>query len=310
MAKALLIIDVQVGMFDESNPVFQGELLLLKVAKFISSARLEGTHIVYIQHNAREGKPLEKGKPGWMIHPDVSPQSADIIVQKNTPDAFHNTNLQNELESRGINELLIAGIQTEVCVDTTCRRAFSLGYEVKLISDLHSTWDSENHQQIWTYSPSSIGKLEEMEIDLNQWLKSKELGSRYPFVIFDNSTREIVGSTSFLDISLQNRKLEIGGTWLDPKVWRTSVNTECKFLMLKYCFEKLNLVRVQLRTDVRNERSNRAIQRIGAHFEGTLRQDMIMHDGFVRDSNVYSILDQEWESVKDRLLGFLKNGDR
>jgi nicotinamidase-related amidase len=144
MAKALLVIDVQTGMFDESNPVFQGELFLLKLAEFISAARVEGTHIVYIQHNAREGRLLETGKPGWKIHPEVSPQSMDIIVQKNTPDAFHNTNLQNELTLRGINELLIAGIQTEVCVDTTCRRAYSLGYEVTLISDLHSTWDSEN----------------------------------------------------------------------------------------------------------------------------------------------------------------------
>jgi RimJ/RimL family protein N-acetyltransferase len=187
------------------------------------------------------------------------------------------------------------------------------GERVKLLPASHEHLDglfkAANHQEIWAYSPSSISKLEEMETAMNQWFKSREQGSRYPFVIFDNSTSEIVGSTGFLDISMENRKLEIGGTWLDPKVWRTRVNTECKFLMLNYCFEELNLVRVQLRTDARNERSNRAIQRIGARFEGTLRQDMIMHDGFIRDSNVYSILDQEWGSVKDRLLGFLKNGD-
>jgi RimJ/RimL family protein N-acetyltransferase len=144
-------------------------------------------------------------------------------------------------------------------------------------------------------------------ITLNQWMNSKEQGLRYPFVIFDKSTNEIIGSTSYLDISLQNRKLEIGGTWLDPRVWRTSVNTECKYLLLKYSFEELNLIRVQFRTDARNERSNRAIQRIGAKFEGTLRQEMIVQDGYIRDSNVYSILDKEWEGVKAKLLGFLSN---
>jgi nicotinamidase-related amidase len=144
MAKALLIIDVQAGMFDESYPVFQGEFLLHNLAKLISVARSEGSYIVYIQHNEREGEPMETGKPGWMIHPEVSPQSKDIIVQKNTPDAFHNTNLHNELISRGINELFIAGIQTEMCVDTTCRRAYSLGYKSTLISDLHSTFDTES----------------------------------------------------------------------------------------------------------------------------------------------------------------------
>lgn len=119
---------------------------------------------------------------------------------------------------------------------------------------------------------------------------------------------QIVGSTSYLNISLQNRSLEIGGTWLDPKVWRSSVNTECKYLLLKYGFEELNLIRVQFRTDTRNERSNRAIRRIGAQFEGTLRQEMIMHDGYIRDTHVYSILDKEWESVKARMLGNLRNG--
>ncbi|MDF2653327.1 MAG: acetyltransferase, family [Paenibacillus sp.] len=119
-------------------------------------------------------------------------------------------------------------------------------------------------------------------------MRAKEQGLRFPFVIFDKSTSEIVGSTSYLDISLLNRKLEIGGTWLDPKVWRTGVNTECKYLLLKYGFEELNLIRVQFRTDTRNERSNLAIQRIGAQFEGTLRQEMIVREGYIRDSNVYT----------------------
>jgi RimJ/RimL family protein N-acetyltransferase len=183
------------------------------------------------------------------------------------------------------------------------------GARVRLLPASHEHLDglfkASNHHEIWTYSPSKINRIEDLAVIMDQWMKLKEQHVRYPFVIIDRMSHEIVGSTSFLDISLQNRKLEIGGTWLDPKVWKTNVNTECKYLMLKYGFEELNLVRVQLRTDARNERSNRAIQRIGAHFEGTLRQEMIMHDGHIRSTNVYSILDKEWEDVKSRLLGYL-----
>lgn len=184
------------------------------------------------------------------------------------------------------------------------------GNRVSLIaaSDEHleGLFKASNHSDIWTYSPSSISKLEDLTATMNQWMRLKEQGLRYPFVIFDKSTSEIVGSTSYLDISLLNRKLEIGGTCLDPKVWRTRVNTECKYLLLEYGFEKMNLVRVQFRTDTRNERSNRAIQRIGAQFEGTLRQEMIVREGYIRDSNVYSILDKEWERVKAKLLNYLR----
>ncbi|RKN80577.1 GNAT family N-acetyltransferase [Paenibacillus ginsengarvi] len=183
------------------------------------------------------------------------------------------------------------------------------GNRVRLIpvSDGHieGLLKASNHHDIWTYSPSSISKIEDMEATINQWMRLKEQGLRYPFVIFDKSTSEIVGSTSYLDISLQNRKLEIGGTWLNPKVWRTRVNTECKYLLLEYGFEEMNLVRVQFRTDTRNERSNRAIERIGAQFEGTLRQEMMVREGYIRDSNVYSILDKEWERVKAKLLDYL-----
>ncbi|WP_262685451.1 GNAT family N-acetyltransferase [Paenibacillus baimaensis] len=174
---------------------------------------------------------------------------------------------------------------------------------------LDGLFKASNHSEIWMYSPSTISKHEDLVSTMNQWMKSKEQGLRYPFVIIDKSTNEIVGSTGYIDFSPQNRECEIGGTWLDPRVWRTKVNTECKYLLLKYGFEELNLVRVQFRTDVRNERSNRAIQRIGAKFEGVLRQEMILHDGYVRDSNVYSILDKEWEDVKARLLGYLRKED-
>jgi N-acetyltransferase len=162
------------------------------------------------------------------------------------------------------------------------------------------------NKDLWKYSPSKINTIEDMSTTMDSWMKLKQQGLRYPFVIFDKIANEIVGSTSYLDISIQNRKLEIGGTWLDHKVWRTRVNTECKYLLLKYGFEELDLIRIQLKTDLRNERSNLAIQRIGARFEGTLRQEIILHDGHLRDTNVYSILSSEWKEVNDKLLGYLE----
>lgn len=144
MKKGLLIIDVQLGMFNEADPVYQGEILLKKIRDLILRARSLDIPIFYIQHNARIGQPLEREKPGWVIHPDIAPCTHDVIIQKNTPDSFHKTNLHQELKTRSVNELIVTGIQSEVCVDTTCRRAFSLGYKVQLVSDAHSTWNSSD----------------------------------------------------------------------------------------------------------------------------------------------------------------------
>jgi nicotinamidase-related amidase len=139
---ALLVIDVQNGMFPEGNEVFNGDQLLRNISGLITQARLANTPIFYIQHNETDG-PLESGTKGWEIHPDLSPQTEDVIIQKTTPDSFFKTTLNDELQKRGIKNLFLTGIQTELCVDTTCRRAFSMGYKVTLVSDSHSTWDSE-----------------------------------------------------------------------------------------------------------------------------------------------------------------------
>ncbi|MCQ6557143.1 cysteine hydrolase family protein [Paenibacillus mendelii] len=139
---ALLIIDVQVGMFDESYPVHLGDRLIEKIQSLILNVRSKGVPIFYIQHNEGPGQPLESGKPGWAIHPSISPNEEDTIIQKNRPDAFYNTTLQQELVNKGIHKLILTGIQTDICVDTTCRRANSLGYNVILVKDAHSTWNT------------------------------------------------------------------------------------------------------------------------------------------------------------------------
>jgi nicotinamidase-related amidase len=140
---ALLIIDVQAGMYPETNPVHNGDALLERIQSLIAKARSSEAPIFYVQHNTGPGKPLEQGTPGWEIHPSITPIEEDIIIQKYTPDSFHETNLQQELDAKGIKHLILTGIQSEVCVDTTCRRAYSLGYKVTLVQDAHSTWDTQ-----------------------------------------------------------------------------------------------------------------------------------------------------------------------
>ena len=141
---ALIIIDVQNGMFHEGNAVNNGDLLIHNLQYLIAKARSNHTPIFYIQHNAAAGRPLENGTKGWEIHPEIAPQEKDTIIQKKMPDSFLKTNLEEELKKQQINHLIITGIQTEVCVDTTCRRAFSMGYKVTLVSDTHRTWETED----------------------------------------------------------------------------------------------------------------------------------------------------------------------
>ncbi|MEK3912304.1 GNAT family N-acetyltransferase [Paenibacillus sp. FSL H7-0331] len=179
------------------------------------------------------------------------------------------------------------------------------GKRVKLVpleqGHVQGLFDAGNDQQIWTYLPSQMNTLEHMNELVLEALEAQENGLQVPFTIMDVQTNDIMGSTRFLNISLPNKNLEIGWTWYSPKVWRTHVNTECKYLLLRYGFEELGLIRIQFRADVRNVRSNTAILRIGAKHEGTIRKDRVLYSGFIRDTQQYSILDEEWPEVKVRL---------
>ncbi len=130
-------------------------------------------------------------------------------------------------------------------------------------------------------------------------------GSQLPFAVIDQKNNRVAGSTRYLDIRPNDRAIEIGSTWLGSEFQRTAINSECKYLLLRHAFEELGAVRVTLKTDGRNEQSQRAIERLGAVREGVLRKHMVMWDGYVRDTVYYSILDSEWPQVKDRLKGLL-----
>nr|WP_166245419.1 GNAT family protein [Paenibacillus turpanensis] len=159
-------------------------------------------------------------------------------------------------------------------------------------------FEAGNFPEIWTVTQGEISSLQDAEQYVR---KALEQMNALPFVIVDKETDAIVGSTRFFDISLPNKGLEIGSTWLTPSKWRSYVNTECKYLLLKHCFETLHMIRVQLKTDSRNTRSQMAIERLGAVKEGVLRNHMILPDGYIRDSVYYSILDREWPNVKQHL---------
>lgn len=123
-------------------------------------------------------------------------------------------------------------------------------------------------------------------------------GEAVAYAIVDTERGEAVGGTTLFDYSEANRRVEIGYTWLARPVWRTAINTEAKFLLLRHAFEELGCGRVQLKTDARNGRSQTAIARIGGVREGVWRSHMVMPDGFVRDSVMFSIVSSEWPAVK------------
>lgn len=160
---------------------------------------------------------------------------------------------------------------------------------------------------IWRYMRYGAVKTEDQ---LRAWvldmLHLEQLGGDLPFAVIFVANGKAIGCTRYLNINRSDRNLEIGGTWYGLAYQRTAVNTECKYLLLRHAFESLGCLRVSLKADARNERSLRAIERIGAVKEGVLRKHMVLDDGFVRDSVVYSIIDDEWPAVKHRLEEWLK----
>jgi RimJ/RimL family protein N-acetyltransferase len=148
------------------------------------------------------------------------------------------------------------------------------------------------------------------EEDLHGWvvdiLGRQRRGTDLPFTVFHLESGKAIGCTRYIDIHPEHRNLEIGGTWYGVPYQRTGVNTEAKYLLLRHAFETLGCIRVQLKTDLRNLRSQRAIERIGAIKEGILRDHMILPDGAIRSSIYYSILVSEWPEVKTRLEEMMK----
>jgi nicotinamidase-related amidase len=138
---ALVIIDVQVGLVRLLSPELQ-DCVLPNLALLLSKARASGTPVFFVQHDGAKGHPLEAETAGWAIHPAILPLAGEQVVRKKTSDSFFETRLAEELQRAGIRHLIVAGAMTEYCVDTTCRRAVTLGYDVTLAADAHLTRDN------------------------------------------------------------------------------------------------------------------------------------------------------------------------
>ena len=163
--------------------------------------------------------------------------------------------------------------------------------------------------EIWRFM--RYGKVE-TEAHLGAWVRElldfQAQGTDLPFAVIHQASGNAIGCTRYLHIDPSNRSLEIGGTWYGLEYQGTLVNVECKYLLIKYAFEKLNCIRVWFKADARNLRSQRALERIGAVKEGVLRNHMILPDGFIRDSVVYSLVPDEWPQVKQKLEAELSRG--
>jgi RimJ/RimL family protein N-acetyltransferase len=155
----------------------------------------------------------------------------------------------------------------------------------------------------WRVPPPA--SLPEMEALVAADLAAQERGALVVFAQVEPGTGRPVGATSYLNISRPDRGLEIGSTWLARAWQRTGVNTEAKYLLLRHAFEDLGAVRVQLKTDLRNLQSQAAIERLGAVREGVLRKHLLVRDGHIRDTVMYSVVEAEWPTVKSRLEGLM-----
>jgi RimJ/RimL family protein N-acetyltransferase len=161
-------------------------------------------------------------------------------------------------------------------------------------------------ESIWRYMLyGTIQSEDQMLAWVQDLLERQARGTDLPFAVIHTGSGKAIGATRYLDIRPADRGIEIGGTWYGADYQRTAVNTECKYLLLTHAFEQLGCLRVQFKTDLRNDRSQQAIERIGATREGVLRAHMITPEGHIRDSVYFSIIAPEWPQVKALLEGKL-----
>jgi RimJ/RimL family protein N-acetyltransferase len=154
---------------------------------------------------------------------------------------------------------------------------------------------------IFRWIPYRMQTREDFQQLVAKALQEQERGESVVFTTVESGSGRVIGSTRFMNIDRNNRRVEIGSTWIAPAWQRTAVNTEAKYLMLRHAFEVWGCFRVELKTDALNEKSRNAILRLGAKEEGTLRRHVITWTGRVRDSVYFGILDSEWPGVKERL---------
>lgn len=174
------------------------------------------------------------------------------------------------------------------------------------LSHAEELWETAKDETIWTHYTFRQMKTYERFLDfINDSVRFMTEGKEFTFTVIDKSTGKMMGGTSFLDIQTATRSLEIGRTWISPLLQGTGFNTECKYVLLKCCFEELKLIRVFFKTDSNNKRSQKALEKIGAKYEGILRNHMIREDGTFRHSVYYSVIENEWPQTGKHLENLL-----
>jgi N-acetyltransferase len=164
-----------------------------------------------------------------------------------------------------------------------------------------------NHSDHWAYMLTSINTQQEMDDWISNAIQLREEGFALPFAIVNKRNEKIVGTTRLYEINPTHRSCELGSTWYGKDYQRTFVNAACKQLLLTFCFETLDFIRVQFKTDERNERSQKAIERLGAVKEGLIRNERILSNGYFRNAVLYSITKEDWKTVKQ---GFIERENR
>jgi RimJ/RimL family protein N-acetyltransferase len=161
-------------------------------------------------------------------------------------------------------------------------------------------WEAAQAAEIWTWL-ANVNERERFDLWLELTFEAQRAGREGPFATRDARSGKVIGSSRYLNVRPADRVVEIGWTWLHPSAWRSGANVEAKLLMLRHAFEALECVRVEFKTDARNERSRAALAAIPAQFEGVLRSHMIVPDVGQRDSAYFSVIDSEWPEVEANL---------
>lgn len=178
-----------------------------------------------------------------------------------------------------------------------CQSVYLESLQLDHQAELYSIAQDE---RIWTFNLST-GLGPKFQQWFQKALDIAKIETQLAFVVRDNKTQELLGSTRLYNIDAENKTCAIGYTWYVPAVWGTKVNPQCKYLLLSYAFEELKFNRVEFATDSRNQRSRSAILKLGAQHEGTLRLNLITKTGHPRNTEVFSIIKTEWPSVKENL---------
>ncbi|KGD86931.1 GNAT family acetyltransferase [Achromobacter sp. RTa] len=162
------------------------------------------------------------------------------------------------------------------------------------------------HPELWRLQPEPVDTAEDMQRYVDRALAGQRAGACLPFVVVHKDSGQVIGATRYMDIALAHKRLEIGATWLTPGSQRSGANTEAKFLLLQHAFETIGIIRVVFKTELGNAQSRQAILRIGGVEEGVFRKHLIAQSGRARDMVYFAILDEDWPSVKARLMARLR----